>query len=351
MYSSKKTSPGNNHSIANKIIIDQIFNLCDILLEKTLIDNFFLPISNKQFSSNTFLNSDFYRINKTNEIEYIIEVYKKLIEHNIEIENSKLKLAEINYKILNDLDNAYTIYEELEKKSSRINIDTEAILGKIDILISKGYLDSAQLLIENQKEILKKFTNWNTKKDLTNQLEYKETQILFYKGNYSEMNLSLDSLIKQIELKDEECNDLLEVKTISLFFNQNKEEFKKYSSIQHKIKMNKSFESILELIQLMDTENMLINELAQFQYAIIELEKGNTANAQQIISSMNKETIFYELSLIINAEIEDHLNKNYQKAIKLYEEFIEKYPNSIYKENILKRLNEINKLIRKKIDS
>ena len=351
MYSSKKTSPGNNHSIANKIIIDQIFNLCDILLEKTLIDNFFLPISNKQFSSNTFLNSDFYRINETNEIEYIIEVYKKLIKHNIEIENSKLKLAEINYKILNDLDNAYTIYEELEKKSSRINIDTEAILGKIDILISKGYLDSAQSLIKNQKEILKKFTNWNTKKDITNQLEYKETQILFYKGNYSEMNLSLDSLIKQIELKDEECNDLLEVKTISLFFNQNKEEFKKYSSIQHKIKMNKSFESILELIQLMNTENMLINELAQFQYAIIELEKGNTANAQQIISSMNKETIFYELSLIINAEIEDHLNKNYQKAIKLYEEFIEKYPNSIYKENILKRLNEINKLIRKKIDS
>ena len=107
----------------------------------------------------------------------------------------------------------------------------------------------------------------------------------------------------------------------------------------------------LELIQLMNTENMLINELAQFQYAIIELEKGNTANAQQIISSMNKKTIFYELSLIMNAEIEDHLNKNYQKAMKLYEEFIEKYPNSIYKENILKRLNEINKLIRKKIDS
>ena len=234
---------------------------------------------------------------------------------------------------------------------NKIKIDTEAILGKIEILISKGNLDSAQLLINNQRKILKKFTSYNIKKDLTNQLDYKNTQILFYKGNYSEMNLSLDSLIKQIELKDEKCNDLLEVKTISLFFNQNKEEFKKYSSIQHKIKMNKSFESILELIQLMNTENMLINELAQFQYAIIELEKGNISNAQQIILSMDKETIFYELSLIINAEIEDHINQNYKKAMKLYEKFIEKYPNSIYKENILKRLNEINKLIRKKIDS
>ena len=114
--------------------------------------------------------------------------------------------------------------------------------------------------------------------------------------------------------------------------------------------MNKSFESLLDLIQLMDTENMLINELAQFQYAIIELEKGNIENAQKIISSMNQKTIFYELSLIINAEIEDYINKNYEIAIKLYEQFIEEYPNSIYKENILKRLNEIYKLLMKDLD-
>ena len=165
------------------------------------------------------------------------------------------------------------------------------------------------------------------------------------------MNSSLDSLIKKIELKNKDCNDLLEVKTISLFFKQDQEDFKKYSTIQYKIKMNKSFESILELIQLMETENILINELAQFQYMIIELEKGNLKNVQQIISSMNQKTVFYELSLIINAEIEDHIYKNYNKAIKLYEGFIEKYPNSIYKENILKRLNEIYKLLMEDLDS
>ena len=109
--------------------------------------------------------------------------------------------------------------------------------------------------------------------------------------------------------------------------------------------MNKSFESMLDLIQLINTENLLIAELAQFQYALIELQKGNINNAQQIILSMNKKTIFYEISLVLNAEIEDHINKNYKLAEKLYQEFIEKYPNSIYKENILKRLNELNKLL------
>ena len=57
-----------------------------------------------------------------------------------------------------------------------------------------------------------------------------------------------------------------------------------------------------------------------------------------------------ELSLIINAEIEDYIIKNYEIANKLYEQFIEEYPNSIYKENILKRLNEIYKLLMKDLD-
>ena len=344
-------SAHRNNSVTNKIIIEQIFNLCDEILEIALIDNFILPISNKQFSSNAFLNSNFYEIQKIDDIQYVINVYKKLIEYDIFYEKSKLRLADINYKILNDFDKAYTIYEEVEKKSSKISIDTEAILGKTDILISKGYLDSAQSIINHQKELLTKFTSHQTKQDLVNELDYKNTQILFYQGSYQEMNLSLDSLIQTLELKNKNCNDLLEVKTIALFFNQEQESFKKYSSIQHKIKMNKSFESILELIQLMDTENILISELAQFQYGIIELGKGNIKNAQQIISSMNQKTIFYELSLIINAEIEDHIYQNYKNAIKLYEEFINKYPNSIYKENILKRLNQLYKLLNEELDS
>ena len=145
------------------------------------------------------------------DIEYIINVYKKLIEYDIDSENAKMKLANINYEILNDFDSAYNIYDEIEKKSSKISIDTEATLGKINILISKGYLDSAQSLINNQKIILEKFTSHKTKQELMNKLKYKNTQILFYKGEYQKMSLSLDSLIKIIELD--------KIKTPIEFFN------------------------------------------------------------------------------------------------------------------------------------
>ena len=74
-------------------------------------------------------------------------------------------------------------------------------------------------------------------------------------------------------------------------------------------------------------------------------EKGNTLNTQKLINQMKMKTIYSEISLVINAEIEDRINKNYKNAIKFYEKIIENYPDSIYKENILKRLNELYKLV------
>ena len=215
-----------------------------------------------------------------------------------------------------------------------------------DILISKGYLDSALKLISNKKNIIEKYY----KKEKAEQVKLKNIEILFYKGNYAQTILEVDSLINNFELKNNDYNDLLELKMITLFFDSDIEQFKKYSLIQHKLKMNKSFESMLELIDLVNSENILISELAQFQYALIEFQKENFSNAQQIISDMNTKTVYYEIALILNAEIEDYINKNYKNAIKLYEKIIEKYPDSIYKEDILKRLNELNKIMLKEFD-
>jgi len=327
----------------------EIFISIDKILENTTIYDFNFPITNKQFNANTFLNYQILKKYKEEDVEYIINVYNTLIKNNFAINESKLKLANINYKILKDLDYAYKLYTELEIKNIKINF--EASINRIDILITKGYLDSASVLVKNKLEEIEKLGFIYEKNNILNNLNYKNIQILFYKGDYLKMKESLDVLIDANQLQNQYLNDLLEIKNISLFFNEDQKSFKKYSSIQHKIKMNKDFESALELIQLINSENILISELAQFQYALIQIKKGNIQEAQTIISSMPHKTIFSEIALIINAEIEDYLNNNYQISIKLYEELINKYPNSIYKENIIKRLNIIHNLIKDKIDS
>ena len=328
---------------------EQIFIFSDKIIEKRAIVDFDFPITNKQFNANTFFNYKSLKKYNTDDINYVINVYNKLIQYDIAKNESKLKLADINYNILNDLDNAYQLYNQLETKN--IDISFKASINKIDILIEKGYLDSASTLIKNNLEKIKTLGFVYKKDQIINDFHNKNIQILFYKGQYLEMKENLDLLIDNTKLENKYLNDLIEIKNILLFFNQDEESFKKYSSIQHKIKMNKYFEATFELIQLINSENILISELSQFQYALIQIKKGNIEEAQTIISSMSHETIFSEIALIVNAEIEDHLNENYENSIKLYEELLNKYPSSMYKENIRKRLNIINELTKEKIDS
>ena len=342
-----KNNPKNHFY---NIIKDEMFNFCDQIIKSAITNNFNFPITNKQFNANTFLNYQIPKKINQNNINYIINIYNNLIKNNIVKNEAKLRLANIQYKFFDDLDNAYKLYSELDNKQINKIINHKAAIKKIDILIKKGYLDSAFVLIEDKRKEIEINNSLKDKKNILNKLSYKNIEILFYKGNYLEMNQNLDLLINNNELDDNYLNDLLEIKNIALFFNKDQEIFKKYSSIQHKIKMNKSFEANFELIEIINSENILISELAQFQYALIEIKKGNIKTAKEMILSKNQKTIFSEISLIINAEIEDYIYKNNKESIKLYEEFLNKYPNSIYKENIIQRLNVINKDLNQKID-
>ena len=342
-----KSNPKNYFYSAT--LKDQIINFGNEIIKSRKISNFNFPITNKQFNANTFFNYEPLETYNQEDVNYMINIYNEMIKNDIAKDEAKLELAHINYNILNDLDNAYTLYTELENKN--IQISSEAIINRIDILMKKGYIDSASVLIRKKINEIEENSFIQKKEAILNDLNYKNIQILFYKGDYIKMKESLNIFIDNTKLQDKKLNDLLEIKNISLFFNEDIKNFKKYSSIQYKIKMNKDFEAIFELIQLINSNNILISELAQFQYALIQIKKGNIKEAQSIIESISNETIFSEISLIINAEIEDHLKNDYQKSIKLYEDFLNKYPNSIYKENIRKRLNVINDLMKDRIDS
>ena len=342
-----KSNPKNN--FYNTTLKEQIITFGNEIINNRKVSDFNFPITNKQFNANTFFNYEALETYNQEDINYMINIYNEMIKNNIAKNEAKLELAHINYKILNDLDNAYKLYVELENENTQISF--KAAINRIDILVKKGYLDSASVSIRKKINEIEKNSFMYKKEEVLNDLNYKNIQILFYKGDYIKMKEALDLFIDNAKLQNKNLNDLLEIKNISLFFNEDEKNFKKYSSIQHKIKMNKDFEAIFELIQLINSENILISELAQFQYALIQIKKGNIKEAQSIIEAISNETIFSEISLIINAEIEDYLKNNYEQSIKLYEDFLNKYPNSIYKENIRKRLSIINDLIKEKIDS
>ena len=340
IYLNQKSKNHKQSSMGQKILIEQIFDLTQKLIVDSRLNATYLPISSKQLSSNKILNLKQNNEYQIETINFVIDVYQKLIKYNFEPETTKIKLADIQYNIFSDMDSAYKILHELQYNSSKIEIQIQAMIMKSDILISKGYLDSSLKLINQSQKLIEKYYQ----KDKNYEARFKNIEILLYKGDYSKINLEIDSLIYDFELENKNYNDLLELKMITLFFNKHIEQFKKYTSIQYKLKMNKSFESMLELIDLINSDNILISELSQFQYALIEFQKGNINNTQKIISDMNTNTVYHEIALVLNAEIEDYINQNYKDAIELYEKIIKMYPDSIYKEDILKRLNEIYKI-------
>ncbi len=342
----KNNSNKKISSVTKTILIDQIHELIQNMLNESIIKDTYLPISTHHISSNIFLNSKGNYNYKDENINYIQNLYNILIENNLQPEIAQLKKAELQFNIYNDLDSAYKILNRLDKNSSKIDIEIRTSIMKSDILIIKGYLDSALNLINHNHY---KFENYLNNKKIFD-TNYKNLEIFLYKGNYNILADELDSLINNCNLDDRNYNDLLELKMITLFFKDDVELFKKYARILYKLKMNKSFEAILDLIDLVNSENILISELAQFQYALIEFQKGNIDNVQKIISEMDSKTVYYEISLILNAEIEDYINKNYDGAIKLYEIIIDKFPDTIFKEDIIKRLNEINKIKIKDFD-
>ena len=346
IYLNEKSKNHKQSSMSQKILIEQIFDLTQTLIINSRLKATYLPISSKQLSSNQILNLKQNNEYPIETIKFVNDVYQKLIKYNLDPETAKIKLADIQYNIFSDVDSAYKILDELQYNSSKIDIQIQTMIMKSDILISKGYLDSSLKLVNQSQKLIDNYY----KKEKNYEARFKKIEVLLYKGDYSKINLEIDSLIYDFELENKNYNDLLELKMITLFFNKDIEQFKKYTSIQYKLKMNKSFESILELIDLINSDNILISELSQFQYALIEFQKGNINNTQKIISDMNTNTVYHEIALVLNAEIEDYINQNYKHAIELYEKIIKMYPDSIYKEDILKRLNKIYKIIDRELE-
>jgi len=162
--------------------------------------------------------------------------------------------------------------------------------------------------------------------------------------------ITINSQIANYNFDHEYLNDLLEMKTILLSFKDENDSFTIFSKLHRMLRMNKIFELNSYLVTLSNSENILISELSFFHKALIEVKKSNYKEAQKIINSSKNETIYSELLYILNTEIEDHIFNNYKKSIEMYEQFLMTYPNSIYKENIIKRLNSINKIIDRDIN-
>ncbi len=316
------------------IIENSIYQIGSIFEKKTINKESFLPISNRFFNS-IFFWSDYLKVDdKSGETMFkAISMYDSL-STKFNHSHAKYRLADIKYRAFGDLDNALKQFMELEKKDKQHEIRFASAIKTLDIMIAQGDLENAKKTVKLLRE------KYHRKSDRLN-LRIKELQISFYIGEYDYVNEEIEQIIKTIDKDHWAYNDILDIYSIILTFNKDVEGLKLFSSSLCKIKQNKKQEAIEIFKSMFNHENIFISDLAKYNCAYLYKEFNEFEKIIDIIKMTSSETIYSEMSIILHAEIYDYIINDDNEAITQYLELLEKYPLSIYYEEIRTRLREI----------
>jgi len=308
-----------------------VFEIAKILESKIIANKTLLPISNHH-SNNLFLSSPYLSVNDSTSmiLEKAMNIYDSL---RVTKKNSQAsyRLAEVQFKILGDLDGAYYLYNEAYSHGNTDGLRLDAALGMINIYISKGDMNKAEKII------------YELKKDNQHKIEFdiKLAQINFYKGNLIETEKMMKTIIKDLPTNHLMYNDILNIISILIAFKNNEEEFNDFADIQLNIQQNNRIEAIEKLVKLFNSNEIYISEMCKFQQVWLFYLQNKLDIVEQKLNEITEHTIYREMAHILKAEILDYVKKDSSKAIDVYLSFLNNYPNSIYYDDIRLRLREL----------
>ena len=320
------------HSTDNDQIVTQtIFEIAKIFESQMVLSHLELPISGF-YPYNSFFSSPYIPVKEKSgtSLEQAMEIYDSL---RVTKKNAQAayRLAEVQFRILGDLDGAFYLYQEAYRHGNSKNLRVDAGLGMVNISIAKGDLANAKKkckeLLQRDPEILA--------------YQIKSAQILFYQGEFDETDGRLREIVKKLPMDDIAVNDILDVMAVLIGFRHNQEEFGDFAKAQLNIQQNKRTEALEKLDALFDTNEIYIADMCRYQHAWLTFLQGETDSAKIQLSKIVNETIFRELAHIFQAEILDIIDNNISGAIDSYLEFLELYPQSIYYDDVRLRLRKL----------
>jgi len=317
----------NDKKILNKAI-SQLANLYEI---ETLESSYNFPIS-KDIYKNQILNSPFIEINKENShiLLKAINIYDSLSTYGNDYK-STLHLAEIKYRIQQDLDGSEIIYNTLLDKNLALEYKQKIITDLINISLARGELNNTFSLIDS-------LYNKINHSDLIQTINLKKLQTHFYNIDRDSLIVITDSMLKSISKENLIYNDLLSIKSLFSFYDN--EELKDYINAQYKLIQNKR----IEAINILDSVNIGNNiyPLSQYESAYLEVLEKNYSKALEKVSYLDStENSYKERALILKGEIYDYGLNDKSMAVNIYLNFIELFPKSIFYDLIRLRLREL----------
>ena len=317
-------------SSKNKKIIDKsIYQLASLYeMQGTQELNEFTITKN--IYKNNLLNSPFIKLNSdySDLLFKAINIYDSLRVYNKDYKSS-FQLAEIKYKVQGDLDGAEDIYNNIYKNFKSENYMKKSLAAIININLSKGN-------IENTINKINSFYSNNN--EINRMLNMKKVQTYFYSTNKDSLIHYSQKILKDLPKDDYYYNDILDI--LSLFHLYSEDEIKIYAQANFKLIQNKRTQAI-EILNTINKDNPLYN-LAQFDAIYLKTKQQNYDGALEKIQNMERNNTYYkEQLMILEAEIYDYGLNSKSKAVDIYLNFLELFPQSIFYDLIRIRLREL----------
>ena len=305
-------------------------------IETKLISGLFS--NNFFFQSKIFVNKNF----STSLINETFSMYDSILIKTNENDFSSqahYRIGELRYLINNDFQGAINSYKSASNNDNR-NISLKSNLRISDVYFTSGEINKSIFHLENMIQN----SNFDSKeKEL---IKINLIKKYFLNGELDKCEFILSELILSIKYEDKFFNDLIELKRyIDKHFSKNddynKSAFLNYLIGEKYLAQNKIVESISFFQKVLDDydKTSIIPETT-FRLAQINQHLENYQKSISLLESLENTNLESESIVLISEIMDKNLDDKIQ-AEKLYFQFLEDFPKSIYTEPIRFRLRQI----------
>ena len=292
------------------------------------------------FDQNVFFENPF-QVNSSISPEHLqssLSLYDSLLvslPKSALLAEAYFRLGEIQYRILQDFDQANALFRSALRNKPDKTIKIETLQRIVDVLIAKGNTEYALEFLDKQ------MTKNNSPK-----LEQKRILVHFLTNNPdSTLNLVNDSFMSMNPI-DPSFNDLMELKNILTQYHENtskslQNEFLHFQNSEKFIRQGKDGDAIQELNYVMEQyPQSKILPLVTLRKALLHFRLNQFEEALALALAL-EETPFADRGIILAGEIYETKYFKTEKAMTSYMRILKEFPNSIFSEPIRYHIRKI----------
>ena len=291
------------------------------------------------FDNNIFFEDPFqiYSSISRDHLSSSLELYDSML---VSLKKSPLlaeayfKLGEIKYRILQDFDQAYMLFNRALKNNPDKKLRLKIILRISDVLIARGQSKEALGFLKRQ-----------FKQNPIPSIELKKILVHFLIDDPDSTIQIVNESMFNISPLDGSFNDLMELKNfLAKYYSANDEDkvaFTHFLKAEHYLRQKKIGDAIRELVYInTELKSSKIIPLTNLRLSLLYYRLKDFDNALKFAFSLDK-TEFADKGIILSGQIYENKFLDIEKALVQYMRILDEYPSSIFSEPIRYHIRDI----------